>query len=208
MSFDWSKNFQWHPIELNYLKRYYSEGYSFQYMADKINELRKFKSNGESCPYRTERAVVFQLVKLGLVTKEYLDEWDKNRTDNIKKNRFKDLYQERKKVFERDGNQCIICEEKENLEFAHIIPFNKTQKNYEKEAITLCTKHHRLFDDKDFEVTKEIFDKMVSYYLDYSNDYDFKSVYCESCKKSHTWIENKRVGQKPTQITEDMTNTS
>ena len=83
---------------------------------------------------RSPRAVAFKCMALGFISLEELNIWDKKRSDELMKDRHKDLYNVRKEVSERDNNECVFCGSKEKLEFAHIIPFIETRKNMEKEG--------------------------------------------------------------------------
>jgi len=48
-------------------------------------------------------------------------------------------------VKERDGNKCIKCDSKKDLELHHIIPTTQALNHTPKNLITLCKKcHHKL----------------------------------------------------------------
>src|SRR3989344_4269234 len=115
---------------------------SFEEISEVVNKhIRKLNYN--TYFLRSPRAVAFKCMALGFISREMLEEWDKKRNDELKKERFKDRNKIRKNVLERDNNECVFCGSKEKLEFAHIIPFIETRKNVEKEGIILCYKHHR-----------------------------------------------------------------
>ncbi len=182
----------WYEEEIEIVKRMFCENKSYEEIAEVVNQWRKERCTTNYFPYRSSRAVIFQANIIGLISDEELKEWDtKNKKDRIKKRNNKKI---KEKVLIRDNNECVICKSVENLEFAHIISFYNSKENKEEEAITLCSKHHKIFDGikspiKDYvertnekiKITKLIFDKMCSYFKKYSDDYEFylnQSSYC------------------------------
>jgi 5-methylcytosine-specific restriction endonuclease McrA len=164
---------------------------TFQEIADEINKYIKKKAEGyDTFPYRTDRAVAFQCLNLNLITKEQFEDWDRRRNTLLLQDRSKNFFEVKKRVFERDGNKCVICNSDKNLHFSHIIPFRQTRLNLEIEAITLCEEHHYKFDDGSNEITKAIFQKMGEYYKDYESQYSLNKILC-SIHGEHFKIERR-----------------
>lgn len=187
------KNFpvQWDKNQKIILVGLFLLGKTFQEIADELNGyLKKAAKEYNTFPYRSDRAVAYQCHKLNLLSKEELEVWDKKRSQLIIKDRFKGLSQVKKKVFERDGNKCVICNSNQDLHFAHIIPFVQTRLNIEIEAITLCNKHHKEFDDENPDVTESVFRHMSEYYSDYEKQYLLVRTSCPS-HGEHVYIKRK-----------------
>lgn len=181
MGKDEIKNFptQWNKNQKVILMGLFLLGKTFQEIADELNNyLKKVAKEYDTFPHRSERAVAYQCYNLKLLSKEDFEEWDKKRSQLIMKDRFKGLFQLKKKVLERDGNKCVICNSNQNLHFAHTIPFIQTRLNIEIESITLCGKHHKKFDDGDSKVIGSVFKQMSKYYGYYEEQYSLIRTSC------------------------------
>lgn len=168
---------KWYPIELNLLEKCYRENKNYKKITAEINKLRASFSNGKYLN-RSVGAITYRLREIGLISAEehqrsYI-EW-KRRKDSDRKEGLRKM---RKNVLERDDEQCVICKSKENLEISHIIPFNQTRKNNEKECVTLCFKHHQLFDRHHEKTIKKVYKHMCGKYSDYSIKFEFLISYC------------------------------
>ncbi len=195
----------WYEEEWDIIRKMFHENKSYEEIAEVINNNRREKSTTNFVPHRSARAVAFQAQKIGLITKERLEKEDRQNTLRRQIERREGLYKIKKKVFNRDNNECAYCGSTKSPEFVHIIPFNSSRKNKEEEAITLCHRHHKIFDGykqdiKDqellcrtrIEITKIIFNKMCSYYPNYSKNYEMYNHYCSSCGV-HCGIEKRKI---------------
>lgn len=202
----------WSRLEHEHLKAYFKEGLSFKDMTERINKLRESKSENGSYIIRTPRSVYIQLYRLNLISPEdfakleleSLQRWEEKKKETARK-RDVNLDTCKKNILNRDNSQCVICKSKDDLIFAHVIPFRQTSMNTEKESITLCNKHHKAFDNLDNDITKKVFEIMSSYYEDYSKDY---CLYETLCLVHGNHLHIKRVGQNPSQIIEQEKDTS
>jgi len=52
------------------------------------------------------------------------------------------MVKRRKRIFKRDGNQCLLCYTSRNLTLDHIIPSSKGGSNQDSNLQTLCRKCH------------------------------------------------------------------
>lgn len=175
----------WYPEEINIVLEGYENKDSFEKIADKLNSLRKSLAVNNYSILRTSGAVAYRLHLLGKITIEEVNNHYKTRKQEKTMLRSRSLEQAKEIILRRDGNSCVFCNSKEQLEFAHVIPFRKSKVNKEKESITLCKNHHKIFDSNEKEMTEFIFKKMSEYYEDYSKDYILKEVYCSYHKKHH-----------------------
>jgi hypothetical protein len=195
----------WYDEEKDLALRLFLEHKSYEEIADAVNKWRREKCSLNFIPHRSPRAVIFQMNRIGAISDEELKKWDEENTLKRRKNRQKGSYKNKKKVLIRDNNECVYCGSKENLELVHIIPFRTSKKNEEKESITLCHKHHKIFDGHKLDIksqvmvakikiaiTKTIFSKMCSYYPDYSENYKMYNFHC-SCHGDSCSIKQKRV---------------
>ena len=182
---------QWNQAQRTIVCGLFLIGKTFQEISDEINKYIEREARGYRMrPYRSDRAIAFQCNILGLLSEDELKKWDARRTKKRIKDREKDYYKVRQKVFKRDENKCVICSSLENLHFSHIIPFRQTRLNIEIEAITLCGEHHKKFDNNDNNITKIIFSKMCEYYEDYKQKYSLIESGCE-VHGMHVLIERK-----------------
>ena len=186
---------KWTEEEETLVIKMFHEGKSYEEIAKMINENKKQESSDTYVIRRSPRAVVFQARKFGLITNEELLEQDKQNTLEKQRARKKNLCQIKKIVLKRDKNKCVYCNSTNNLQFAHIISFDSSRENLEEEAITLCKEHHDTFDgrkksiiDGRIQITKVVYDRMCSYYPNYSESYEFYNEYCESCQDFHFGI--------------------
>ena len=69
----------------------------------------------------------------------------------------------KKKVWERDGQRCIICGSHEAMPNAHYIPRSKGGLGIEENIVTLCHNCHHEFDNTNLRVIYK--DKIRRYLL-------------------------------------------
>ncbi|MCD4771283.1 HNH endonuclease [archaeon] len=169
----------WYQEDYEIVEKGYKNKNTFEDIAKQLNENRKSKitERGQICALRSPGAVAHRLRIMGLISSEEVEEFYKTHRKKKAQKRSKGLDKERKLAFNRDGNKCVICGVEENLEFAHVVAYKDTRTNNHKEAITLCKKHHKMFDKKDKDTTVFIFQKMKEYYPEFENDYLFKYQY-------------------------------
>lgn len=153
---------KWSWEHLTIIRAYFQSGMSFEEISDKFNEW--LEERYETYPIRTPNAVAIQLLKSRLITQEDLNKWKKEY--KIKEKRDRDKGRTiKQKVKERDNYRCRLCDSKENLEFAHIIPFRETRKYIFEEGLTLCKRCHTRFDKiKEKIVIKRVFEIMDNLY--------------------------------------------
>ena len=168
---------KWSLGEEEIVKNLFKQEKSFEEISEAVEKHIKGLGYDIYC-LRSPRAVAFRCEKLGLISKEDLEKWDKEQAKKTWRERGIGLRKIKENVFKRDNNECVSCGSKEKLEFAHIISFYNTRKNEEKEGITLCSKHHKEYDRGNNELTRLIFNKMNSYYPDYSKEYSLKIINC------------------------------
>ncbi len=201
-------NIRWYDYEKRYIERFLLEGLLFEEIADKINSFRKSRAEGKSCVVRSERAVTIQAFKMGLIQPEDFekleDKWKKDSEETLRKRA--NNSKQRENVLHRDGTKCVYCGSRDNVQFAHIIPFKQTKTNDEEEAVTLCQEHHKLFDEKNNSVTLKVFEWMKSCYSDYTQNYQLKETVCREHGLHYSII--KRVGQNPPQNNKEESNAS
>lgn len=174
-------SFRWKKEDKEELIRLWHQGKSFEEMAISINEFIEDRANNENIdcfPQRSPRAVGIQCVKLGLITADTLDKWEKKQQNKTLKERAINQYRTKRDVFNRDEYKCVVCAQKTNYEFAHIIPFRDSRTNSEKEAITLCRHHHRHFDSGCSKCVKKIYSRMSQYYSAYKDEYEIFESDC------------------------------
>jgi hypothetical protein len=172
-------------------------GKSFEEIAAVINKsiIERAAAGGfDFYPQRTPRAIAFQCQKLGLITGEELEVWDKEQRETVAKRRRSDRYRMRKRVFERDEHKCVVCKQEREIECAHIIPFIASQKNIVQEAVCLCKYHHRHFDKGCSKCVEKVFLRMSQYYQHYKDQYEINEYECGTKRiirvKSHAAGEN------------------
>lgn len=177
--------FRWDDSQRQLIIDNWQNTNSFDELAHIINEYirqRNATSRDVLVPKRSAKAVAIQCVKLSLISKQDLKEWEKTRNKQLGKARSKNLYLTKKEVFIRDNNKCVICNCEDKLEFCHIIPFRDSERNFAQESITLCQYHHRHFDDGCKKCTEKIYARMCQYYDDFKNKYIIKVCDCGSAR--------------------------
>jgi hypothetical protein len=169
MSLEAKKKFmspRWTEKENEIVISLFKERKSFEEISIVVNNhLRTFLNQYEFINVRTPIAIAWQCRKLKLIAKARLENYIKRYSGKVIKDRRRDIYSVRKRVFERDGKICIICNSNEELTYCHLIPFRKTRK------ITLCESHHKEFDRNNEAVVRKVYEKMCFYYPEYSQKY-------------------------------------
>ena len=176
---------RWDDDQRRLLVKLWEAEESFEDIACEVNKLihiRAQAGGSDITPRRTAKAVAMQCVKLGFITQNELQRWEKDYRKALRRDRYAGLRQARAEILQRDGSACAICESCMELEFAHVVPFSLTRKNRSRESITLCRHHHREFDDGKPWCVKAVYRKMCEYYPDYENSYEYSNC---KCGKSH-----------------------
>ena len=169
---------RWSDKEKEILLSLFKEKKTFEEISVAVNSyLYTLKDEYEFINIRTPVSVAYQCRDLKLITKAKLESFIKRYTKKIIKDRRRNIYAARKRVLERDGKVCIVCNSPGKLTYCHIIPFRDTRKNEEKEAVTLCDIHHKEFDGSSGDVVKKVYERMCSYYPEYSQEYSL-DIYC------------------------------
>lgn len=176
---------QWSSDEKELLTRLWTDAHPFEEIAQAVNELNRGKLRGPRglcIPKRSARAVAIQCVKLGLISQNAAREWELRYTLSVRHDRQRDRYKVRKAVFKRDGNKCKLCGKSATLEFAHVVSFDETRTNCEKEAVVLCAFHHTSFDHHIDITVRRVFKAMCREYPDYRDSYDIRLLAGGHCQ--------------------------
>lgn len=193
MSVEIKKRFmstRWTEKENEIVASLFRERKSFEETSIAVNNyLKTFFDQYEFIIIRTPIAIAYQCRKLKLITKARLESFIKRYSKKVIKDRRRDIYAARKKVLERDGKMCVICNSNEKITYCHIIPFRKTRKNEEINAVTLCESHHKGFDRYNEAIIRKVYEKMCSYYPEYSQKYIL-----DVCCGKHWHIKEREAG--------------
>ncbi len=125
--------------ELETVRRMYSEGASFEVIAAHINEHRV----GNRKWLKTPGSVAWNAFKLGIITKDQLDHWYEGARRRKIAARAKGRDSFRSGVLLRDGNRCVTCGGRNQLEVDHIIELWKGGPNLPPNGVTLCRACHK-----------------------------------------------------------------
>ena len=82
----------------------------------------------------------------------------------------------KKKVWERDGERCIVCGNPQAMPNAHFIPRSKGGLGVEQNIVTLCQNCHHAYDNT---VQRPFFRKYIQEYLQskYGAEWDEEKLY-------------------------------
>lgn len=89
-------------------------------------------------PMTTARGVMFHALKFGLISPADVSAFDKQQKSDRGKRGYISS-KTRHEVLLRDGNQCLLCGEKDNLTVAHIIPISRGGNSAIENLQTLCS---------------------------------------------------------------------
>ena len=170
---------RWDKYEKEVLKQWYGRVETYSQLADKVNDfnLKRMQDGYPYCkPDRSPCAVVVQCGRLGFIDERTVTTWFEKREESRKKARSRNLYINRKEVFSRDQNRCVICGAVDELEFAHIVPFRQSRSNLVREAVVLCKTHHGEFDNQSAVRVKKVYKHLCACYDDYRDVYKLEKT--------------------------------
>lgn len=190
MGFNFMNNsLNWTREETDFLIRLFNEGKTFHEISERLNSLNEVGSS--SFKSRSPKSVALKLVRLGLINKGLVEDWEKKVIQETIEKRKEKRVSTKIKVMKREGRSCVICDEKEDLQMAHIVPFRKTKVNKEIETVILCPKDHDLFDKNNAFEVKKVWDYMKKKYSNYEEKYKLCEKYNPLTNKDDMWVERR-----------------
>jgi 5-methylcytosine-specific restriction endonuclease McrA len=128
------------PEELDTVRDMLGENVSFETIAAYINEHKI----GNRKWLKTPGSVAWNALRLGIITREDLERWYEERKRDKMATRAAGRHAFRSAVLGRDGNRCVVCGSRVQLEVDHIVELWIGGPSEPSNGVTLCRTCHKL----------------------------------------------------------------